>query len=49
MLGFVVATLKVVSRESVRSVIIKRVPKGTEKLNLDAFEEGYRLGLVTAL
>ncbi|MBN1349117.1 2-oxoacid:acceptor oxidoreductase family protein [candidate division KSB1 bacterium] len=42
-LGIITELSKVVSVDAVESAILARVPKGTEKLNLDAF----RLGLET--
>jgi 2-oxoglutarate ferredoxin oxidoreductase subunit gamma len=43
-IGYLTALTKLVSKKSVRATIEKNVPKGTEKLNLDAFELGYKLG-----
>ena len=34
---------EVVQPESVKKAILARVPKGTEKLNEQAFEEGYAM------
>jgi 2-oxoglutarate ferredoxin oxidoreductase subunit gamma len=42
MLGFFSAITDVVSAEAMRQAIASTVPKGTEELNLKAFEEGYR-------
>jgi len=39
-LGIITGLAKVVSRESVESAILARVPKGTEELNLKAFQAG---------
>ncbi len=44
MLGFICAILEVVSKESLERAILGNVPKGTEAMNQQAFEEGYRLG-----
>ncbi|MFP4081574.1 MAG: 2-oxoacid:acceptor oxidoreductase family protein [Candidatus Aminicenantes bacterium] len=44
MLGLVTAIAEPASKKSMQESIRQRVPKGTEKLNLDAFEEGYRQG-----
>lgn len=41
MLGFLTKAGKVVSSEAVKKSILDTVPKGTEKLNLNAFEKGY--------
>jgi 2-oxoglutarate ferredoxin oxidoreductase subunit gamma len=41
MLGFFTAQTDVVSREAMHKAIEDSVPRGTEKLNLDAFERGY--------
>lgn len=45
MVGFIAAMSDVCSLESVKKSILASVPKGTEKLNLDAFERGYKHGL----
>lgn len=45
MLGYLTAIAEPVSKKAMQDSIKQRVPKGTEKLNLDAFEEGYKLGL----
>jgi 2-oxoglutarate ferredoxin oxidoreductase subunit gamma len=44
MLGFLTAVTDIVSAEAMRQAIASTVPKGTEDLNLKAFEEGYRNG-----
>lgn len=44
MLGFMSAVTDVVSAEAVREAIRSTVPKGTEELNLKAFEEGFQYG-----
>jgi len=44
MLGFMCTVLGVVSRESLKQAIRANVASGTGKINLQAFEEGYRLG-----
>lgn len=44
MLGFITAVTKVVSPESVKKTILETVPKGTEELNLKAFEKGFAYG-----
>lgn len=43
-LGYLVAKTGVVKKESVEEAIRRRVPKGTEELNLRAFEVGYKEG-----
>ena len=45
MLGFFVSQTEAVTREAMRKAIEDSVPKGTEKLNLNAFERGYTYGL----
>jgi len=45
MLGFVAAVTDVVSVEAMREAVRTSVPKGTEELNLRAFERGYEYGL----
>ncbi|MBM4464419.1 MAG: pyruvate ferredoxin oxidoreductase [Chloroflexi bacterium] len=44
MLGFFAAVTDVVSVEAMREAILSSVPKGTEELNLRAFEKGYEYG-----
>jgi len=41
MVGFFTGQTGVVSREAMRKSIENSVPRGTEKLNLEAFERGY--------
>lgn len=41
MLGFLTATVKALSPEAMKQSILASIPKGTEKLNIDAFERGY--------
>jgi 2-oxoglutarate ferredoxin oxidoreductase subunit gamma len=45
MAGFFTAVSKLVSKEAMRKAIETSVPKGTEGLNLLAFEKGYEYGL----
>lgn len=45
MLGFVAANTDAVSVEALRESVRQSVPKGTEELNLKAFETGYRYGI----
>lgn len=47
MLGFLVAVTEVVSREGAREAVLGSVPKGTEKMNLTAFDKGHDFGLAT--
>ncbi len=44
MIGYVTAVTGIVSKKAVKDAIKNNVPKGTEELNLKAFNEGYRLG-----
>lgn len=44
MIGFMCTTLEVVSKEALKQSILENVRKGNGKINLEAFEEGYRLG-----
>jgi 2-oxoglutarate ferredoxin oxidoreductase subunit gamma len=44
MLGFFAAVTDVVSVEAMREAILSSVPKGTEELNLKAFQKGYEYG-----
>lgn len=44
MLGFVTSITGFVSKKSMLQTILENVPKGTEKMNKDAFKLGYNLG-----
>jgi len=44
MTGFFVAVSRVVSKDSARQAVADSVPGGTEKLNLNAFDQGYEWG-----
>ncbi len=44
MLGYLCGAFDLVSRKAMEETILDRIPKGTEKLNLQAFEEGCRMG-----
>ncbi len=44
MIGFIVSTTGVISADAAKQAITTTVPKGTEKLNLNAFERGYQHG-----
>jgi 2-oxoglutarate ferredoxin oxidoreductase subunit gamma len=44
MVGFVTAVTDLASAEAARKSVADSVPKGTEKLNLAAFEKGYEYG-----
>jgi 2-oxoglutarate ferredoxin oxidoreductase subunit gamma len=45
MVGFFTAVAKLVSADAVRAAVKESVPKGTESLNLSAFDKGYEYGL----
>ncbi len=45
MLGLLTAATNIVSAEAMKKSILASVPKGTEELNLNAFERGYAWGL----
>jgi len=45
MLGFFTAVTKLTDHEAVRKTVETSVPKGTEELNLKAFNSGYEYGL----
>lgn len=45
MLGFVAAITSCVGKEALKHAIATTVPKGTEQLNLRAFEAGYQFGV----
>jgi 2-oxoglutarate ferredoxin oxidoreductase subunit gamma len=44
MLGFVTAVTDLVSYDAMKESLLATVPKGTEELNLKAFERGYAYG-----
>jgi 2-oxoglutarate ferredoxin oxidoreductase subunit gamma len=44
MLGFVAAVTDIVSAEAMKSAVLDSVPKGTEELNIRAFETGFEHG-----
>ena len=39
-LGYMTSVLEIISKEAVKQAIRENVPKGTEDLNIAAFEEG---------
>ena len=43
MLGFITNRFKLVPRKSMEKSILKRIPKGTEDLNMGAFQAGWDL------
>ena len=43
-LGYMTASVNLVSKEAVKKAIRENVPAGTEDINIEAFEEGYKLG-----
>lgn len=45
MMGFMTAVTDLVSPEAMRKAVKASVPKGTEQLNLNAFDRGYEYGL----
>jgi len=45
MLGFFTAITKLIDHEAVRKTVETSVPKGTEELNLKAFDSGYEYGV----
>lgn len=44
MLGYLTAAFGLVPENTVKETILDRIPKGTEELNIRAFEEGCKLG-----
>jgi len=44
MLGFLAAVSDFISREALKEAVRTSVPKGTEELNLEAFQKGYEVG-----
>jgi len=45
MLGFLTAVTRIVSIDAMKKSVLDSVPKGTEELNMKAFERGYAYGL----
>ncbi len=45
MVGFTTAVAGVISLEAAREAVTSSVPKGTEKMNIEAFTKGYEYGL----
>ena len=45
MLGFLTATSRIISVNAMKKAVLDSVPKGTEELNMKAFERGYSYGL----
>ncbi|MBN2061796.1 MAG: 2-oxoacid:acceptor oxidoreductase family protein [Deltaproteobacteria bacterium] len=45
MMGFITSTTGVVSPDSARKTVAETVPKGTEDMNLKAFDKGYDYGV----
>ena len=45
MLGFLAENSDIVSREALRKSILDSIPQGTENLNMEAFEMGYKYGV----
>ena len=45
MIGFTTAVAKVISLEAAKEAVASSVPKGTEKMNIQAFTKGYEYGL----
>jgi len=44
MLGFVAAVTRLVGRDAMKDAILRNIPPGAEKMNMDAFEAGYEHG-----
>ncbi|MFQ6060371.1 MAG: 2-oxoacid:acceptor oxidoreductase family protein [Thermoplasmata archaeon] len=44
MLGYITSITGFLSKKSMLETIVERVPKGTERMNKEAFEVGYELG-----
>jgi 2-oxoglutarate ferredoxin oxidoreductase subunit gamma len=45
MVGFFTAVTRVISHDAMRSAVLDSIPKGTEDLNMKAFEKGYEYGM----
>jgi 2-oxoglutarate ferredoxin oxidoreductase subunit gamma len=44
MLGALTAITNIVDANAMKNAILSNIPKGTEKLNLEAFQKGYEYG-----
>ncbi len=47
MVGFFTAVTSLLTAESARNAVVESVPKGTEKINLNAFDKGFDFGVAT--
>jgi 2-oxoglutarate ferredoxin oxidoreductase subunit gamma len=47
MLGFVAANTDSVSVDALREAVLNSIPKGTEEMNMQAFDKGYQFGLAS--
>jgi 2-oxoglutarate ferredoxin oxidoreductase subunit gamma len=45
MVGFVTAVAGATTLDAAKDAVMKSVPKGTEKMNIQAFTKGYEFGL----
>jgi 2-oxoglutarate ferredoxin oxidoreductase subunit gamma len=45
MVGFFTAVTNVISHDAMKKAVLDSIPKGTEELNLKAFERGYEYGM----
>jgi 2-oxoglutarate ferredoxin oxidoreductase subunit gamma len=45
MMGFMTAVTKLLDPQAMRKAVTASVPKGTEELNLRAFDRGYEYGV----
>lgn len=45
MVGFFTAVANVISHDAMRNAVLDSIPKGTEDLNLKAFEKGFEYGM----
>jgi 2-oxoglutarate ferredoxin oxidoreductase subunit gamma len=45
MIGFLTPVLHFTTKKIMKNTILDNIPKGTDKLNVAAFEKGYKLGL----
>lgn len=45
MTGFFTAVSQLISHEAMRSSVLDSIPKGTEEMNVKAFEKGYAYGM----
>uniref|UniRef100_A0A7C4YI30 2-oxoacid:ferredoxin oxidoreductase subunit gamma n=1 Tax=candidate division WOR-3 bacterium TaxID=2052148 RepID=A0A7C4YI30_UNCW3 len=43
-LGVITILSRIIKKESMKNAVLRRIPKGTEEMNIAALEEGFKLG-----